>query len=194
MSTQLSSKVARKRIVPPSTVHRPRNSSRLSITPNRQILSMAPLSDMFNRFSRRPIPEEQLDETTTPARRLPMSEKTTRDVDKGLSKLLDIDQKHSRPPGHDDNEDNTRHRRDLTLPRLRRTKTYVIDQRLQELARSSEPNRIDPGLSAAQIEDCHVESYSGYNEPGTPGGDEKQGDCEKSVSYTHLTLPTNREE
>ena len=149
MSTQLSRKVARERRIPPSTVHRPRNSSRLSITPNRQFLSMAPLSDMFNRFSRRPILEEQLDETTTPARRLPMSEKTTRDVDKGLSKLLDIDQKHSRPPGHDDNEDNTRHRRDLTFPRLRRTKTYVIDQRLQELARSSEPNRIDPGLSAA---------------------------------------------
>ena len=160
-------------------MHRPRISSRMSITLDRQRLFMTPLSDMFNKCSGNRTPGEQLDEITTPARRLPMSEKTTRDVDKGLSKLLDIDQKHSRPPGHDDNEDNTRHRRDLTLPRLRRTKTYVIEQRLQELARSSEPNRIDPELSAAQIEDCHVESYSGYNEPGTPGGDEKQGDCER---------------
>ena len=137
MSTQLSSKVARKRRVPPSTVHRPKNSSRLSITSNRQILSMAPLSDMFNRFSRRPIPEEQLDETTTPARRLPMSVKTTRDVDKGLSKLLDIDQKHSRPPGHDDNEDNTRHRRDLTLPRLRMEEDQDIRHR-SETSRTCE--------------------------------------------------------
>ena len=146
---------------------------------DRQRLSMTPLSDMFNKCPGNRTPGEQLDEITTPARRLSMSEKTTRDVDKGLSKLLDIDQKHSRPPGHDDNEDNTRHRRDLTLPRLRRTETYVIEQRLQELARSSEPNRIDPELSAAQIEDCHVESYPGYNEPGTSGGDEKQGDCER---------------